>query len=171
MEKFLRERISKEISETIELRIDGFIVFSPKGRELIIRYGEKLREYGGLVRRSVFDGKLMEIAESEGAELKEGKTVIRIEKAGEGVVVKTLDGDKYEARYVILANGVQDKLGEKVGLPPLRVEQLGACWALSIRMIWRKSSSFGAIEWLGLYSCFSALLLRVMDGFSRKRSI
>ena len=128
VEKFLRERVSKEISETIELKIDGFIVFSPKGRELIIRYSEKLREYGGLVRRSVFDGKLMEIAESEGAELKEGKTAIHIEKADEGVIVETLDGDKYEARYAILANGVQDRLGEKVGLPPLKVEQLGACW-------------------------------------------
>jgi len=128
VEKFLVEHVSKEVSEAIELKIDGFIVFSPKGRELIIRYGEKLRKYGGLVRRSVFDKKLMEIAESEGAELKEKKTVTNVKKVDERVLVETLDSEKYESSYIILANGVQDRLGEKVGLPPLRVEQLGACW-------------------------------------------
>jgi|GEM_PF-429651 len=128
VEKFLVERVSKEISETIELRIDGFVVFSPKGRKLVIRYSGKLKEYGGLVRRSVFDGKLMEIAESEGAELKERKNVFSIRREDDKIVVETLDGDKYESSYVILANGVQDRLGEKVGLPPLKVEQLGACW-------------------------------------------
>lgn len=128
VEKFLREHVSKEISETIEIRVDGFIIFSPKGRELIVRFGEELKEYGGLVRRLVFDKKLMEIAESEGAELKEKKTVVDIKKKKEDVVVRTLDGNKYKGRYIILANGVQDKLGKKAGLPPLRIEQLGGCW-------------------------------------------
>ncbi|OYT26955.1 MAG: hypothetical protein B6U95_06830 [Thermofilum sp. ex4484_82] len=128
VEKFLIEKISKEISETIELKIGGFVVISPKGRELIIKYSEKLRKYGGLVRRSVFDAKLMEIAESEGAELIEGKTVSNISKSDGEIIAETLDGEKYRSSYVILATGVQDKLGEKVGLPPFKMDQLGACW-------------------------------------------
>ena len=133
VEKLMVEKIGKEISETIELRIEGVVVFSPSGRELVLRFSEELRRYGGLVRRSVFDKKLMEIAESEGAELKESKEVIKVKTNDGGVVVTTRDGEEFKGRYLIIATGSDDKLGEQLGIPPLGKKGMGGCWGTEVR--------------------------------------
>jgi len=131
--KILEEKIGKEMSETIELKIGGAVVFSPSGRELILRFTKEVTKYGGLVRRSVFDSKLMEIAESEGAKPNERKEVVRAMVDKENVVVTTRDGNEFKGRYIIIATGATDKLGEQLGIPPLKTEGMGGCWGTEIK--------------------------------------
>jgi len=125
--------IGKEVSETIELRIGGVVVFSPSGRELILKFSEELKKFGGLVRRSVFDSKLMEIAESEGAELREKKEVVKVRAEREEVAISTRDGEELRSSYLVVATGSEDRIGEQLGIPPLGKEGKGGCWGTEIR--------------------------------------
>ncbi len=131
--KLLEEKVSKEVSETIELKIGGAVVFSPSGRELILRFTEEVTKFGGLVRRSVFDTKLMEIAESEGAEFKGNKEVVRAKANANGIMVATRDGSEFKGRYLIIATGATDTLGEQLGIPPLKREAMGGCWGTEFK--------------------------------------
>lgn len=132
-ERFMVEKIGKEVSDTIELRIGGVVVFSPSGRELILKFSEELRKFGGLVRRSVFDSKLMEIAESEGAKLIEGKEVVGVRIDGDKVVAKARQGEEFTARYLVVATGSGDQLGEQLGIQPLGSKGTGGCWGTEVK--------------------------------------
>jgi len=133
VEKLMVEKIGKEVSESIELRIDGVVVFSPSGRELVLKFSEELKKFGGLVRRSVFDSKLMEIAESEGAELREKREVVKVRTEKDEVVVTTRDGEELRSSYLVVATGSEDKIGEQLGIPPLGKEGMGGCWGTEVK--------------------------------------
>lgn len=145
--EFLRRNVSKEVEETSELTIEGYVVFSPKGRILV---GSLRGLVGLLVRRNVFDAKLMELAESAGAKLVERTNIVGLDVEEDRVVLSPSRGDKMAARYVVLATGAADRLGVKAGLPPVRIEQLGHCWGTEAEFpisdhlkLWR--SEFGLI--------------------------
>ena len=122
---FLVNNVSKEVRETAETEPDGFVVFSPSNRTLISSfYGYQ----GILVRRSVFDAKLMELAENAGAEFFEKTAITSLSKKDGYVALRTSGGEEFLGRYIIVATGVWDSLGEKAGIPKLSKEQFGHCW-------------------------------------------
>ncbi len=152
--KLMVESIGKEISETIDLRYEGAVVFSPSGRELVLRLSEKLCKLGGLVLRSIFDSKLMEIAESEGAELREKKDVVRVRANGDGVVAVTREGEEFRGRYLVIATGSGDRLGEQLGIPPQRKEGMGGCWGTEVKFDVQRLKK----EWIGRWGILPIFL-------------
>jgi len=123
--EFLTRNVSKEIYETADIYSDGYVAVSPKGRILCA----SLKKYSGiLVRRKIFDAKLMELAESMGSKFVEKTKIVQIRKDDDLIVLISAKGEEIRARYIVLATGVNDTLSLQVGLPKFRVNQLGHCW-------------------------------------------
>ena len=116
-----------EIKEVFDFRVNGVVFESPSGRRLIVEYPPE-KFYSYLVVRSKFDSRLAEIAASEGAELRENNEVVRVRKEGDRIISTTRNGDEIESRYIVVATGSQDKLGEQMGIAPLSTDQLALCW-------------------------------------------
>jgi len=123
--EFLIRNVSKEILETADMYADGYVAISPKGRILCV----SLRDLAGiLVRRNVFDKKLMEIAESSGSRLIEGTFIKSLKKENEAISLISSNGEEFKAEYVILATGMTDILSLQIGLPRFKIDQIGHCW-------------------------------------------
>ncbi len=123
--EFLVRNVSKEIIETADIYSDGYVAVSPKGRILCA----SLKDLSGiLVRRNIFDAKLMEIAESAGVHLIEGTYIREIDKENEAITLYTSTGEEIKAEYIILATGMNDRLAVKIGFPKFRINQIGHCW-------------------------------------------
>jgi geranylgeranyl reductase family protein len=68
------------------------------------------------LRRTEFDAALLERARAEGARVVEGARVTTVERTGEGVVVRCVDGRRFTARLAIGADGVNSVVARAVGL-------------------------------------------------------
>ena len=103
------EKISRVI-ESLELHhVDGE-TFSKKGK-------------GGVVWRSTFDKYLTDIAVDAGALLKEKEPMINVEKQ-DGLYEISTDRDKYTAKYVIAADGVNSLSLKLLKWPPFAKDNL-----------------------------------------------
>ena len=123
--RYLKECGAREVEETFEVYCEGHVLVLPDERLLIDSI--KGVDYA-MVRRSVFDRKLMEIAESCGAEFKRNVEIVRVDPQEDHVVLKDNKGGEYKARYVILATGMREKLLFDLGFSRLRPKEMGHCW-------------------------------------------
>ncbi len=147
--KWLAELGAKEAQETFEVICEGHVLVLPGLRLLIDRV--RGNSYA-MVRRCVFDTKLMEIAESYGARLLTATEVVSISTQKDYVLLMDRKGERYEASYVVLATGMRDRLVRSLGFPRIPPEHIGHCWGTeatydSKRQIvkWRQSFGFTPI--------------------------
>ncbi|MEM0093340.1 MAG: NAD(P)/FAD-dependent oxidoreductase [Thermofilum sp.] len=145
----LKEIGAGEVEETFEEVCEGHVLVLPGERVLVDAV--KGLQYG-MVRRSVFDAKLREIAESSGAEVKHGSWVTQVQLRGDRVVARTRKGEEFSARYLVVSTGAGDRLPEQLGFPARRPEDLGHCWgteapydARSQVSEWRRRYGFAPI--------------------------
>lgn len=121
----LRELGAAEALETFENYAEGHVLVLPGEKVLV----DAIPGLGyGLVRRSVFDAKLRELAESYGATVKHGFEASSITVDGDKVVVRSRKGEVVEGRYAVVATGAGNFPERALGFPPLRPENLGHCW-------------------------------------------
>lgn len=88
---------------------------------------EKSREHrlSTLVTRSVLDEYLLKKAQETGAEIKMGERVTGFDEGRNGVHVYTTD-NKYEAKYLVVAEGAQGKLKNQIRRKDKR-DEYGIC--------------------------------------------
>jgi geranylgeranyl reductase family protein len=104
-----QEKIARVI-ESLELHhVDGE-TYSKEGK-------------GAVVWRSVFDKFLTDMATDEGATLKQDEALLDITKNGARHTIITKTG-KYEANYVIAADGVTSRTLKQLGWPDFKSEDL-----------------------------------------------
>jgi len=107
--------------EVVEARCSSFRSF----------YGDRCveidldREFMIVVSREVFDLWLISLAQSAGAELRQGEKVVSVDTTREGVSVRT-PGGVYTGRLVIGADGVHSTVAKTVR-PPLKKNDLAFC--------------------------------------------
>jgi geranylgeranyl reductase family protein len=125
-QKTLKDIGASEALESIELYAEGHVVVLPSGKVIV----DKLKEGSyGLVRRSVFDQKLQEIAQSYGADIIYNFRVSNVSTETDKVIVKNDKGETIEGKYLIIASGVTDNLPDILGFPPRPgKEYMGHCW-------------------------------------------
>jgi geranylgeranyl reductase family protein len=98
------------VIESLELHhVDGD-TFSKKGK-------------GGVVWRATFDKYLTDLAVNSGAILKEKEPMVEVEKK-DGLYVITSNKDKYSAKYVIAADGVNSQTLKKLNWPYFASENI-----------------------------------------------
>jgi geranylgeranyl reductase family protein len=68
------------------------------------------------LRRTEFDAALLERARAAGAEIRESVRVTELERSGNGIVVRCVDGQAFAARVVIGADGVNSVVARAAGL-------------------------------------------------------
>jgi geranylgeranyl reductase family protein len=123
--RYLAELGAREVEEAFEAWCEGHVLVLP-GERLLVDAVRGLSY--AMVRRRVFDAKLLEIAEASGARVVEGARVERAEAGPEGVTVVDSRGERYTGRYLVVATGAGDKLPERLGFPSWRAGDLGHCW-------------------------------------------
>jgi len=123
--RYLAELGAREVEEVFEAWCEGHVLVLP-GERLLVDAVRGLSY--AMVRRRVFDAKLLEIAEASGARVVEGARVERAEAGPEGVTVVDSRGERYTGRYLVVATGAGDKLPERLGFPGWRAGDLGHCW-------------------------------------------
>uniref|UniRef100_A0A7J3X5H6 Geranylgeranyl reductase family protein n=1 Tax=Thermofilum pendens TaxID=2269 RepID=A0A7J3X5H6_THEPE len=147
--KHLAELGAKEVEEAFDLWCEGHVLVLPGERVLV----DAVRGLSyAMVRRRVFDAKLLEIAEAAGARVVEGARVEQVGVGPDGVSVVDSKGGRYTGRYLVVATGAGDKLPERVGFPSWRASDLGHCWGAeapydseSQVAAWRSSYGFTPI--------------------------
>lgn len=123
--KYLKDIGASEVEEVFERFSEGHVLILP-GEKILI---DAIKGHGYyLVRRSKFDGKLMEIVQSLGAQFKPETEVNGINVEGGKVLISGRKGEKYEARYVVVATGADDRIPVSMGFPKRGKEGLGHCW-------------------------------------------
>lgn len=122
---YLKEIGAGEVEETFEEVCEGHVLVLP-GERVLVDAVEGFRY--GMVRRSLFDAKLREIAESSGAEVRHGCRIAQIRVSGNRVLARTGEGEEIAARYLVVSTGVGSKLPEQLGFPARKPEDLGHCW-------------------------------------------
>ena len=103
----------------------GMIMVSPEGRTLRAAFPleEGSLNHGLALRRPDFDLRLLELAEREGAEIRMGARVNRLESpSGGGWRVETSDGEALSAGLLVGADGRKSLVARHLGLllPPRR---------------------------------------------------
>jgi geranylgeranyl reductase family protein len=73
-----------------------------------------------LVMRDRFDQLLVNKALEDGAAIREGKKVSRVEEKGDGVEVEFGEGERLHCRYLIGADGAESIVASSLPLPPQR---------------------------------------------------
>jgi flavin-dependent dehydrogenase len=71
-----------------------------------------------MVRRLEFDDLLVSLAVEAGAQLVTGADIVRASENGAGAVLMSRDGRRFEAPFVIAADGVHSVIARRLGINP-----------------------------------------------------
>jgi len=102
--------------EVTERAFSALTFFSPNlGQRITYRASEP---QGYIVRRRDFDNELVRLAREAGADFIDGVAVTQLWQSNDGVLVGLDDGRRYNARFLLGADGVETTVGKLSGLSP-----------------------------------------------------
>ena len=96
-------------------QVDDVIVRSVSGRVTTFPMPRGRGTYAAVVRRTELDAALVALARAAGADVREGVAVTNVERTDDGVAVTVDSGDRFEADYVIAADGVWSTVRKLTG--------------------------------------------------------
>ena len=127
----VREIVDFDIHSAVEREIGVAVVYSPHGQRIV---GVLPGVRGLMVRRERFDHLLLEKAREAGAEVFEGVRVVGVEQLRSGIRVLG-EGDSFNARFVVGADGVNSVVARAVGLRRgWKPDYVGLCIAADIKL-------------------------------------
>lgn len=98
------------------IAVDDVIVRSPSGREVTFPMPRDSGVYAAVSRRSDLDAALVQLARSSGCEILEGVALATIHQEHDSVVVTTEGNLRFDAQFVIAADGMWSSTRKALGI-------------------------------------------------------
>lgn len=96
--------------------VNDVVVSRPSGRSVTYRLPEGKGQFAAVARRRELDSALVDLARSQGCEIREGVTVNAISTGPALVTISVADGPDIHARYVIGADGMWSTVRKSLDL-------------------------------------------------------
>ncbi len=102
--------------------VNDVVVSGPSGRSVTYRLPEGSGQFAAVARRRELDSALVDLARSQGCEIREGVTVSGITTGPDSITVSVNNGPDITARHVIAADGMWSTVRKALdlGLPDYR---------------------------------------------------